>query len=158
MPTTASDGLQSGAQAPDFSLAQPGADRTVRRVDFESSPLVVAFLCNHCPYVVHVADAFAAFAKEAAERGVRTVAICSNDAEAYPDDDPSKMPGFAEAHGFEFPYLHDADQSVARAYRAACTPDLFLFERRSPIVLPGSVRRHPPGRREVHGRGPARRA
>ena len=128
MPTTATDDLPQGAQAPDFSLPEPGTDRTVRRTDFESSPLVVAFLCNHCPYVVHVADAFGAFAAEVAERGVRTVAICSNDAEAYPDDAPGKMPAFAQAHGFDFPYLHDADQAVARAYRAACTPDLYLFD------------------------------
>ena len=128
MPTTATDELPQGAQAPDFSLPEPGAERTVRRTDFESSPLVVAFLCNHCPYVVHVADAFGAFAAEVAGRGVRTVAICSNDAEAYPDDAPGKMPGFAKAHGFDFPYLHDADQGVARAYRAACTPDIYLFD------------------------------
>ena len=128
MPTTASDDMPRGAQAPDFELSEPGTGRTYRRTDFEASPLVVAFICNHCPYVVHVADALGNAARELGERGVRTVAICSNDAEAYPADAPGKMPGFAAEHGLDFPYLHDEDQGVARAYGAECTPDVYLFD------------------------------
>ena len=151
MPTTAPDDLPRGAQAPDFSLPEPGAGRTVRRVDFEASPLVVAFLCNHCPYVVHVADALGEFAREAAGRGVRTVAICSNDAAAYPDDAPERMPAFAEAHGFDFPYLHDADQEVARAFRAACTPDLYLFDADHRLFYRGQFDATRPGGEEPTG-------
>ena len=128
MPTTATDDMPRGAQAPDFSLIEPGTDATFRRTDFEASPLVVAFVCNHCPYVVHVADAFGEAARDLAGRGVRTVAICSNDADAYPADAPDRMPAFAAEHGFDFPYLHDEDQSVARAYGAECTPDVYLFD------------------------------
>ncbi len=128
MPTTAPDDALRGTQAPDFSLTDPATGTEVRRTDFEAAPLVVAFICNHCPYVVHIADALGDAARDFAARGVRTVGICANDPEAYPDDAPARMPEFARAHGMEFPYLHDASQDVARTYGAVCTPDIFLFD------------------------------
>ncbi|MBO6719828.1 MAG: thioredoxin family protein [Rhizobiaceae bacterium] len=89
--------------------------------------LVVAFICNHCPYVKAVIDRIVQDARDLAPLGVGFVAICSNDAEAYPDDSFARMKEFAMQHGFPFPYLHDEDQSIARAYGAACTPDFFGF-------------------------------
>ena len=88
--------------------------------------LLVAFICNHCPYVIHIRDAFNAFAKEYAPLGLATVAISANDASTHPDDAPEMMSKEAERYGFAFPYLYDEDQSVAKAYRAACTPDFFF--------------------------------
>ena len=91
--------------------------------------LVLAFICNHCPYVVAVIDRIVADAGTLARHGIGFAAICSNDAESHPADSYENMQAFARKHGFFFPYLHDADQSVARAYGAACTPDFFGFNR-----------------------------
>ena len=89
--------------------------------------LLVMFICNHCPYVKSIADKLVAEADALRGVGVATVAICSNDAEAYPEDGFEKMGEFARAHGFSFPYLHDASQEVAKAYGAVCTPDFFGY-------------------------------
>ena len=91
--------------------------------------LVVAFICNHCPYVVAVVARMVRDAEALAKRGIGFVAICSNDAEAYPADSFENMQRFAAEHGLAFPYLHDADQSLARAYDAVCTPDFFGFNK-----------------------------
>jgi peroxiredoxin len=88
---------------------------------------LVAFICNHCPYVIAIADRLVRDANDLAVLGVNTVAICSNDPVAYPADAPDRMADFAKAHGFPFPYLHDADQSVARGWGAVCTPDFFGY-------------------------------
>jgi peroxiredoxin len=119
-----------GSQAPAFALPDTASDRSVTLGEFADSPaLLVAFLCNHCPYVKQVLDGFVTFAREYGPRGLAVVAICSNDAETYPDDAPSEMTKLARSKKFPFPYLHDASQSVARSYDAACTPDFFLFDR-----------------------------
>ena len=117
-----------GWRAPDFSL--PGVDGAVRRLqDLRGERgTLVAFICNHCPYVKSVIDRIARDAHELASLGVETVAICSNDAAAYPEDSFENMKLFARRHGFRFPYLHDEEQSVARAYGAVCTPDFFGFD------------------------------
>lgn len=117
-----------GWPAPDFSL--PGVDGATHRLADLTGPkgVVVAFICNHCPYVKAVIDRLVRDAADLAPLGVRMVAICSNDAVAYPEDSFDNMRRFAEAHGFGFPYLHDEDQSVARAYDAVCTPDFFGFD------------------------------
>lgn len=120
--------LQPGAEAPEFALEGP-AGVAVRPCDFAGSPLLVAFLCNHCPYVKHLADALAAFVLEYAAHGLKTVGISSNDPAQYPEDGPESMRIEAKRRGYAFPYLFDASQEVARAYRAACTPDFFLFDR-----------------------------
>ncbi|MCE7028171.1 thioredoxin family protein [Jiella avicenniae] len=91
--------------------------------------LLVAFICNHCPYVKAIVDRLVRDARDLSAIGVGTVAVCSNDADAYPQDSFENMQRFAESHGFPFPYLHDADQSVARAYGAICTPDFFGFDK-----------------------------
>jgi len=119
--------MELGTEAPDFAL--PDTDgATVRRSDYAGGPLLVAFLCNHCPFVKHLADAFATFAEAYQAKGIGVVAIMSNDAANYPDDAPEKMAEEKQQRGYTFAYLYDESQEVARAYTAACTPDFFLFD------------------------------
>ena len=116
-----------GTPAHDVEL--PSADgSTVKLADLDGRALLVMFLCNHCPYVRHVERALAATVAEYAERGLAAVGICSNDLDAYPEDGPAGMAEQARRAGFGFPYLLDASQQVAAAYRAMCTPDLFLYD------------------------------
>jgi peroxiredoxin len=116
-----------GTPAPDFEL--PSADgSTVKLADLDGRALLVMFLCNHCPYVRHVERALAATVAGYADRGLATVGICSNDLDAYPGDGPAGMAEQARRAGFGFPYLLDESQQVAAAYRAMCTPDLFLYD------------------------------
>jgi peroxiredoxin len=124
-----SDSLQRGMFAPDFAL--PGTDGRSWRYADAAGPagLVVMFICNHCPYVKAVVDRIVRDAGALREAGVGAVAINSNDALAYPEDSFDRMQAFAQRHGFDFPYLYDASQQVARAYGAACTPDFFGFDR-----------------------------
>ncbi len=120
--------LRPGDAAPGFQL--PAPDGTIH--DLHSirgnGGLLVVFACNHCPYVIHLADALADLACEIEAEGVATVAISPNDIERYPADAPEHMAGFAAEHGWNFPYLFDETQEVAKAYGAACTPDFFLFD------------------------------
>ena len=120
--------LDLGTALPSFSLADLDG-KTVTNRDFPHAPaLVVAFICPHCPYVKHVRQAFAQLAKEYQQHQVAIVAINSNDAQAFPDDDPAGMRREAAGAGFTFPYLYDESQEVAKAFRAACTPDFFVFD------------------------------
>ncbi len=120
--------LGRGAAAPDFSL--PDADGKVTGFSevMGKSGLLVVFACNHCPFVIHLATELGVFAKEIAAREIGTVVINSNDLENYPQDGPEHMKTFAKERGWEFPYLLDESQQVAKAYGAACTPDFFLFD------------------------------
>lgn len=134
-----------GTPAPDFSLPDPNG-ATVARDDFSHAPvLLVMFLSNHCPYVQHVRGELAKLVREYQERGVAAVAICSNDAETYPDDRPERMAEDADRYGFTFPYLVDATQEVARAYRAACTPDFYVFDRDRRLAYRGQMDGSRPG-------------
>ena len=121
--------LARGDTAPDFAL--PGTDgRTWRYADAAgANGLVVMFICNHCPYVKAVVDRIVRDAKALRELGVGAVAISSNDAATYPEDSFQNMPAFARRHGFDFPYVHDESQDVARTYGAVCTPEFFGFDR-----------------------------
>lgn len=116
-----------GWKAPDFSLI--GVDGTTHTLSELKGPkgTLVAFICNHCPYVIAVIDRIVRDARDLEALGVSTVAICSNDATTHPDDSFDKMKTFASRHGFTFPYLHDESQDVAHAYDAMCTPDFFGF-------------------------------
>ena len=145
MVKTASTMLELGTSAPDFSL--PNVDgSTVSLSDFsDNKALLVAFVCNHCPFVVHIRDEFVKFAKEYQEKGVAIVAVSSNDVENYPQDSPEKMKEEAAEYGFTYPYLYDGDQAVARAYKAACTPDLFLFDGDQKLVYRGQFDSSRPG-------------
>lgn len=138
MARTPSTMVALGSRAPDFSLTDVRDGRTVTRDD-ASGPagLLVIFLCNHCPYVKHVRSALAAFARDYAPRGLGVVGISSNDVSAYPADAPDLMRREADDAGYEFPYLFDETQDVARAYEAACTPDFFLYDRGLRLVYRG---------------------
>ena len=117
-----------GTPLPDFTAANP-AGRGYTAADFTGGRgILVAFICNHCPFVMHIADRFVAVANAAMAQGVRVVAISSNDVDAFPEDGPEPMARFASERGFGFPYLYDADQKVALAFGAVCTPDFFLYD------------------------------
>ena len=144
--------LPLGTRAPDFRLPDPSG-RVWARDDFAGAPaLLVMFLCNHCPYVRHIRDALASATREFQERGVAVVGINSNDITAYPDDAPERMEEEARAVGYEFPYLFDETQGVASAYRAACTPDFFVFDGGRRLVYRGQFDdSRPANRRNVTG-------
>jgi thiol-disulfide isomerase/thioredoxin len=137
MAETPSTMLALGTEMPAFAL--PDLDgKVVTDRDFtDARALVVAFLCPHCPYVKHVRRAFAGVAKVYQARDIAVVAINSNDATAYPEDDPAGMRREASSAGYTFPYLHDGSQEAARTFRAACTPDFFVFDRQRRLVYRG---------------------
>jgi len=135
---TPSTMLALGTAAPDFSLPDTTGS-VVSRDDFGGRPaLLVIFISNHCPYVQHVADELAQLGRDYDGR-LGIVAIGSNDVDRYPDDDPVAMARFAAERGLTFPYLYDETQSVAQAYRAACTPDFFLFDADRRLVYRGRL-------------------
>jgi peroxiredoxin len=137
--------LPLGAKAPDFRLPDPSG-KVWTRDDFQGAPaLLVAFICNHCPFVKHVREGFARLATEYRGRGVAVVGINSNDFQAHPDDSPAAMAKEIEAVGYDFPYLVDESQQVARDYRAACTPDFFLFDGEGTLVYRGQMDGSRPG-------------
>jgi len=139
MVKTASTMLPLGTQAPDFSLVNVDG-RTVSAKDFQdASAMLVIFMCNHCPFVIHVAEELANLANEYQQKGVAVVGISSNDVENFPQDSPEQMVHEAEQRGYTFPYLYDEDQQVARAYRAACTPDFFVFDAAQQLVYRGQM-------------------
>ncbi|NMI01982.1 thioredoxin family protein [Pseudonocardia acidicola] len=137
---TESTMLALGTPAPDFALPAPATGALVRLADFAASPaLVVTFICNHCPYVQHVAAGLAQLGRDLAAQGVAMVAISSNDVTSYPQDGPDQMVAEAKRHGWEFPYLYDESQDVARAYSAVCTPDNFVFDGDRRLVYRGQL-------------------
>jgi len=145
MVKTASMMLSLGTAAPDFSLPDTNG-KLVSLSDFADAPaLLVIFLCNHCPFVKHVAAGLAKLARKYQERGVAVVGINANDVESFPDDAPPKMAAEVKNRGYRFLYLYDATQEVAKAYRAACTPDFFLFDRWRKLVYRGQMDSSRPG-------------
>ena len=149
MAATESTMLELGTAAPEFSLPTPAGD-TVSLADFDGSKgLVVAFICNHCPFVKLIRDGLADFAREYAGRGVAMVAINSNDFANYPGDTPEKMQDEINEFGYTFPYLVDESQEVAKAYRAACTPDFYLFDADKKLVYRGRFDAATPGNGEA---------
>ena len=145
MAKTESTMIALGTKAPDFVL--PDTDgRVVRLDDFADAPgLLVMFLCNHCPFVIHLREALASLVKQYQARGMSVVAINSNDVEAFPADSPEAMVGQAKEFGYTFPYLFDESQVVAKAYNAACTPDFFLFDGERRLVYRGQFDGSRPG-------------
>ncbi|HHS84035.1 MAG TPA: thioredoxin family protein, partial [Gammaproteobacteria bacterium] len=129
MARTPSTMQELGTPAPDFNLLEPLTGERRSLADFRDAPaLLVVFMCNHCPYVIHIRDALAKFAREYQPRGLAMVGINANDVDNYPADSPEKMVEEIKTAGYTFPYLYDEDQSVAKAYHAACTPDFFLYD------------------------------
>ena len=129
--------MDLGTEAPKFTLPD-GSGRSHSLDDIAGSkPVLVAFICNHCPFVKHMAGGLADFAREYRGKGLAVVAISSNDIASHPEDGPKKMIDFALSHRFTFPYLYDESQQVALAYGAICTPDLFLFDGKRRLVYRG---------------------
>jgi thiol-disulfide isomerase/thioredoxin len=128
MARTPSTMLELGTTAPDFSLIEPATNKQISLSDFAGQPLLVAFISNHCPYVILIKEEFAKFAKQYQGKGLKVVAINANDVENYPDDSPDKMIEDVKSYNYDFPYLFDETQEVASQYQAACTPDFFMFD------------------------------
>lgn len=146
MVLTASTMLELGAIAPPFSLPDT-AGTAVCLDDFsEAIGLLVVFMCNHCPYVKHIQHELAALGREYMPKGIAMVGINANDAATYPEDRFERMGEEAVRVGYTFPYLYDATQEVAKAYRAACTPDIFLFDRDRRLVYRGQLDDSRPGK------------
>jgi peroxiredoxin len=145
MALTCSKMLELGTAAPGFSLPDT-TGKMVSPSDFKSAPaLLVMFICNHCPYVRHVAEGIARLAKEYQQKGVAVVAINSNDAANYPADSPAMMAEEVKRVGYSFPYLYDESQAVAKAYRAACTPEFYVFDKGRRLVYRGRLDGSTPG-------------
>ena len=128
-----------GWRASDFSLKDPLGNEVHLKDQVGENPLLIMFICNHCPYVQRVADRLALDTKELMEEGVNVLAIMSNDYRAYAEDSPENMLAFAERAGFPFPYLVDEDQSVGKAYGAVCTPDFFGFNAKGELQYRGRL-------------------
>jgi peroxiredoxin len=146
MALTESTMLALGTLAPDFALADVVTGKTVRRDDVGGKKaMLVLFICTHCPYVKHVEKGLAALGKDYAGKPLGIVAISSNDVTTHPDDSPAGLKQQAENFGFVFPYLYDESQAVAHAYKAACTPDIFLFDADFRLVYRGQFDSSRPG-------------
>ena len=130
---------------PSFVLPDVSSGTEVNSDTWSSGPTVVAFICNHCPYVVHIQGELVELGRDLAAKGVRMVAISSNDVDAYPQDGPEKMAELASSLGFECPDLYDESQEVARAFQAACTPDFFVFDAEHRLAYRGQLDDSRPG-------------
>lgn len=145
MARTPSTMLELHTAAPDFSLPNTVDGKTVRLADFKGKALLVMFLSNHCPFVKHVQGVLASLGAVFQKKGIAVVAISSNDVSTHPADGPELMKQEAKQAGYTFPYLYDESQSVAKAYRAACTPDFYLFDRNHKLVYRGQLDGSRPG-------------
>ena len=150
MVATQSTMEELGSKAPEFNL--PGLDGNLVSLDTfsQSKGYLVMFICNHCPFVVHVAQTLSRVCKEFQDKGVAVLAINSNDVDKYPADHPDKMKIFAEQYSLSFPYLFDESQEVAKAYKAACTPDFFIFDANRKLVYRGQLDASRPGNSEAN--------
>lgn len=137
MARTPSNMVDIGTKAPDFNLLNPVTGQSVSLSDYANKPLLVVFSCNHCPYVLHILKSFVTYSDEFINKGLEVVMINSNDIENYAADSPEKMVELSNEYAFNFAYLYDASQEVAKAYQAACTPDFFLFDDTHHLVYRG---------------------
>jgi len=146
MALTESNMLGLGTRAPGFKLKNV-VDEVIYGYDElkGDKATVIMFICNHCPYVIHINPQLVAIAEEYQNKGVSFVAISSNDVENYPDDSPDKMKLIAKVVGYPFPYLYDPSQETARAYQAACTPDIYIFDNNDSLVYRGRLDGSRPG-------------
>ncbi len=145
MALTPSTMLDLGTDAPNFTLTDPDGnsfDLSAQKID---RGLLVIFMCNHCPYVIHIRERLVQVIREYQDQGITVVAVNSNDYATYPDDSPERMAQDTREYGYTFPYLVDEDQKVAHAYQAACTPDLYLFDRDRKLVYRGQFDSARPG-------------
>jgi len=137
MARTPSTMLDLGTAAPHFSLLEPATGNTISIDDYAGIPLLIVFMCNHCPYVIHLRDELVQFTKEYRDKGLITIAINANDVANYPDDSPEKMAHDVEQFNYSFPYLFDESQNIAKSYQAACTPDFFMFDNQHQLFYRG---------------------
>ena len=128
MALTPSTMLELGTKAPDFALIEPATQKVVKLSDFEGQSVLVAFICNHCPYVILIKNAFSKFAHQYQAKGLQVIAINANDIHNYPEDSPLNMISDVKDFEYSFPYLYDDTQEIAKQYHAACTPDFFMFD------------------------------
>ncbi|WP_350287551.1 thioredoxin family protein [uncultured Croceitalea sp.] len=146
MARTPSNMLPLGTEAPDFSLHDTVSEQTLSLQELKGEKgTVIMFICNHCPFVIHVNPELARLGAEYQKRGIAFVAISSNDVENYPQDAPYLMTKVAKEAGYSFPYLYDQTQQVAKAYDAACTPDFYLFDEALKLVYRGQLDDSRPG-------------
>jgi peroxiredoxin len=145
MALTESTMLELGTVAPDFALTDAVSGKTVRRDDFKGRPLLVMFICTHCPYVKHIEKSLGKLSADYAGKGLAMVAISSNDVTTHPADSPEGLKKQAQDYDFKFPYLYDETQAVARAYNAACTPDPYLFDKDFKLAYRGQYDDSRPG-------------
>ncbi len=149
MPAVESKMIELGTRAPEFYLPNTNPNISSESVSLSDSSvskgLIVAFICNHCPYVVHIKSAFAEFAEIYQKKGIAVVAISSNDAETYPMDSPEKMSIDSKRYNYSFPYLYDETQGVAQAFGAQCTPEFYLFDSENRLVYRGQFDSSRPG-------------
>jgi peroxiredoxin len=144
--------LEPGSPAPDFELTDGlGLAHSLSTLAAGKKATVIVFACNHCPFVVHLAGSLGNLARTQLARGVQVIAINANDVAKYPDDAPDLMPGFAMEHSWDFPYLYDASQQVAKAYAAACTPDFYVFDGDLRLAYAGQYDSSRPGKGEPTG-------
>ncbi|WP_237066968.1 thioredoxin family protein [Microbulbifer guangxiensis] len=152
MALTPSNMTPLGTAMPAFTLPD-ATGAPLRSEDLSGGPVLVAFICNHCPFVKHLAAEFSEFARQYAPAGLQVIAINSNDFASYPDDSPTRMQEEIAARGYVFPYLVDESQEVAKAFGAACTPDFFLYDREHRLVYRGQFDDSRPGNgKPVNGR------
>jgi peroxiredoxin len=146
MSLTPSNMLSLGTKAPDFELwdTVSNSTKTLNKIKGVKGTLVM-FICNHCPFVVHINEALVSIAIKLQNKGIGVVAISSNDIENYPQDGPEQMQTHAKNSNYPFPYLYDETQSIAKAYDAACTPDFFLFDSELKLVYRGQLDDSRPG-------------
>ncbi|MCZ7602739.1 MAG: thioredoxin family protein [Melioribacteraceae bacterium] len=138
MAATPSAMVELGTKAPGFNLPDTISGKQISLDEIKSDKAtVVMFICNHCPYVIHIIEKLSEVIKEYQKKGISFVAISSNDVQNYPQDSPDKMKEFAEEFNFSFPYLYDETQEVAKAYQAECTPDIFVFDKELKLVYRG---------------------
>jgi peroxiredoxin len=129
--------LGLGVPLPEFTLPDTVSGNSVSSAAMVGKVCVVAFLCNHCPYVKHIQSELAVFGRDCAARGVNLLGISSNDVVSHPEDGPAQMTQEARRAGYGFPYLYDEDQSVAKAFQAACTPEFYVFDKAGKLQYRG---------------------
>ena len=151
MVLTESSTMAVGSTAPEFTLPDTRDGKQVSLSDLKNKSVLVVFMCNHCPYVVHLVDELAAMAHQFAADGIATITISSNDSTKYPQDGPEKMSELARRSNWQFPYCFDETQQVARAYGAVCTPDIFLFDSDHGLYYQGQFDETRPEQGQAHG-------
>jgi peroxiredoxin len=147
MVKTASNMVPLGITAPDFALKDAISGNTIKLSQYsvDSQATLVIFMCNHCPYVIHIIEGLIKLTQSYIDKPIKIIAINANDPEQYPEDSPEKMKNFSEKYHLHFPYLFDETQEVARSYEAACTPDFFLYNQNKELVYRGQFDDSRPG-------------